>query len=207
MARIKICGIMREQDIDAINISLPDYIGFVFAVSRRQIDSKRAKALKDLLNPSIETVGVFVNEEINNVIKLCDSHVIDMIQLHGDENEDYIRNLKKCVPNKIIKAIRVKDSEDIKNAVEFSCDYLLFDTFNEGRYGGIGMSFDWSVVSGINRPYFLAGGINSGNILQAITQCSPFCIDVSSGTETAGYKDPEKIMDIVARVKQTNRFK
>ena len=202
MAKIKICGLMREQDIDAVNTALPDYIGFVFARSKRQIDEKKAKALKACLNPFIKAVGVFVNEEIKNVIKLCNSHVIDMIQLHGDENEDYIKRLKNCVSNKIIKAIRVKDLEDIKKAMEFSCDYLLFDAYHEGKYGGTGKTFDWSMIPDINKPYFLAGGINSDNIVQAIEQHSPYCIDVSSGVETNGYKDPEKIMDIVARAKQ-----
>ena len=202
MAKIKICGLMREQDIDAVNTNLPDYIGFVFARSKRQIDVKKAKALKDCLNPSIKTVGVFVNEEINNIIKLCNTKVIDLIQLHGDENEDYIRKLKDYVPNKIIKAVRVRDQEDIKKAMKFSCDYLLLDTYQRGEYGGTGKAFDWSVIPEISKPYFLAGGINSGNIEQAVKQCNPYCIDVSSGVETNGYKDPEKIKEIVAKVKQ-----
>jgi len=202
MAKIKICGLMREQDIDAVNTNLPDYIGFVFARSKRQIDVKKAKALKDCLNPSIKTVGVFVNEEINNIIKLCNTKVIDLIQLHGDENEDYIRKLKDYVPNKIIKAVRVRDQEDIKKAMKFSCDYLLLDTYQRGEYGGTGKTFDWSVIPEISKPYFLAGGINSGNIEQAVKQCNPYCIDVSSGVETNGYKDPEKIKEIVAKVKQ-----
>jgi phosphoribosylanthranilate isomerase len=105
MAKIKICGLMREQDIDAVNTALPDYIRFVFARSKRQIDEKKAKALKACLNPFIKAVGVFVNEEIKNVIKLCNSHVIDMIQLHGDENEDYIKRLKNCVSNKFSQEI------------------------------------------------------------------------------------------------------
>jgi len=202
MAKIKICGLMREQDIDAVNTSLPDYIGFVFAGSKRRIDEGKAKVLKDCLNPSIKTVGVFVNEDIKNIIKLCNIDVIDLIQLHGDENEDYIRKLKDCVPNKIIKAIRVRDQEDIKKAMEFSCDYLLLDTYQIGEYGGTGKAFDWSVIPEISKPYFLAGGINSSNIEQAIKQCNPYCIDVSSGVETNGYKDPEKIKEIIAKIKQ-----
>lgn len=201
MAKIKICGLMREQDIAAVNTALPDYIGFVFARSKRQIDVKKAKALKACLNPSIKAVGVFVNEEIINIIKLCSSHVIDLIQLHGDENEDYIKRLKNSVSNKIIKAIRVKDPEDIKKAMEFSCDYLLFDAYHEGKYGGIGKTFDWSMIPDIKKPYFLAGGINPGNIIQAIKHHNSYCIDVSSGVETDGYKDPKKIMDVVAKVR------
>jgi phosphoribosylanthranilate isomerase len=203
MSKIKICGLMREHDVNAVNIALPDYIGFVFAKSKRQIDEKKAKALKDCLNPFIKSVGVFVNEEIENIIKYCNTHLIDMIQLHGDESEDYIKRLKNSVSNEIIKAIRVKCPEYIKKAMEFSCDYLLFDAYYEGVYGGTGKTFDWSVITDISKPFFLAGGINSGNILQAIKQHSPYCIDISSGVETDGCKDPEKIMDIVARAKDT----
>ncbi len=199
MAKIKICGLTREQDIDTVNIAMPDYIGFVFARSRRQIDEKKAGMLKACLNPLIKAVGVFVNEEIENIVKLCNSRTIDIIQLHGDENEDYIRRLRDCIANKIIKAIRVKDRKDIEKAIVFSCDYLLLDTYVEGIYGGIGKPFDWSVISDVNKPYFLAGGINSENIVQAIEQLGPYCIDVSSGVETNGYKDHGKIMDIVAR--------
>ena len=202
MAKIKICGLMREQDIEAVNTAFPDYIGFVFAKSKRQIDENQAKILKACLKPSIKTVGVFVNEEIKNIIKLCNSNVIDIIQLHGDEDEDDIKILKDNLSNKIIKAIRVKDSEDIKRAMEFSCDYLLFDAYHERKYGGIGKTFDWSMIPHINKPYFLAGGIHSDNIRQAIKHHNPYCIDVSSGVETNGYKDPKKIMDIVALARQ-----
>lgn len=197
MAKVKICGLKRQQDIDAVNIALPDFVGFVFAKSKRQIDADKAKALKNSLNPSIKAVGVFVNEDIKNIVKLCSSEIIDMIQLHGDENEDYIKSLKNYFPNKIIKAIRVKNKEDIEKATEFSCDYLLFDSYHEEKYGGIGKTFDWSLISGINKPYFLAGGIDISNIAHAIGQYNPYCIDISSGAETDGYKDPEKIMKIV----------
>lgn len=202
MAKIKICGLMREQDIDAVNTNLPDYIGFVFARSKRQIDVKKAKALKDCLNPSIKTVGVFVNEEINNIIKLCNTKVIDLIQLHGDEDEDYLKRLRSRVANKIIKAVRVKEAQDIMKALDFPCDYLLFDAFREGEYGGSGRTFDWSLLPQIPKPYFLAGGINADNIAQALTEHDPYGLDVSSGAETNGWKDPKKIWDIVARVRQ-----
>lgn len=201
MPKIKICGLTRKPDIEAVNIALPDYVGFVFAKSKRQINEKKAKTLKAYLNPSIKVVGVFVNEDIRNVIKLCQSNVIDIIQLHGDENEDYIKELRDCVSNKIIKAIRIKDPEDIERGMEFPCDYLLFDTYHARKYGGTGKSFDWSIIPNTKTPYFLAGGINLDNIRQAI-EYNPYCIDVSSGVETKGYKDAEKIMKIVAMVKE-----
>jgi len=201
MTKIKICGLMREQDIDAVNTALPDYIGFVFARSRRRIDEQKAKALKARLNPAIKAVGVFVNEEMKKIIELCNAHVIDLVQLHGDEDEDYIKRLKNRVSNQIIKAVRVKAPEDVKKAMGFSCDYLLLDAYHEKEYGGTGKAFDWSVIPDINKPFFLAGGIHPGNVMQAIGSCNPYCIDVSSGVETDGYKDPEKIMEMVARVR------
>jgi len=201
MTRIKICGLTRMQDIQAVNAAFPDYIGFVFAVSRRRITPEKAGALKACLNPGIKAVGVFVNEDIENIIKLCNLHVIDMVQLHGNEDEGYIRKLKAHIPNKIIKAIRVRNTGDIEKAAELSCDYLLLDAYHERMYGGSGETFDWSVIPNIHKPYFLAGGINAGNILQAIEQCHPYCIDISSGAETDGHKDPRKIMDIVTKVK------
>lgn len=203
MAKIKICGLTREQDIRAVNAALPDYIGFVFAISKRQIDEKKAKLLKQGLNPVIKTVGVFVNEEIEKVINICNSQIIDMVQLHGDEKDDYIKELKKYVSNKIIKAVRVKGPEDVKKAMEFSSDFLLFDSYQGKEYGGTGKTFDWSVITGINKPFFLAGGINCCNVTHAIESCNPYSIDVSSGVETNGYKDPKKIMDIIAAVRQT----
>lgn len=203
MAKIKICGLFREQDITAVNASLPDYIGFVFAQSRRRIDAKKASELRSCLDPFIKAVGVFVNEDIKNIVKLCDSDVIDLIQLHGDENEEYIKELKMYVSKKIIKAVRVRDTTDIKRTVGSLCDYMLLDAYQQGSYGGIGRPFDWSVIPDLNKPWFLAGGIDSGNIARAIESYDPYCIDVSSGVETDGYKDPAKIAAIVAKVRET----
>jgi len=202
MAKIKICGLTRQQDIETVNRALPDYIGFVFANSKRRIGGDEAKALKAGLNPFIKTVGVFVNDDVRNIVRLCESGVIDMIQLHGDEDEDYIMRLKNSVPNSIIKAARVKGSDDIKKAMDFSSDFLLLDGYHEGMYGGSGKAFDWSVIPLINKPYFLAGGINSDNIMRALEGCKPYGIDVSSGAETNGFKDPEKIFDIVAAARR-----
>jgi phosphoribosylanthranilate isomerase len=202
MAKIKICGLMRVQDIAAVNDALPDYIGFVFARSKRRIDPWKARELRACLDPFIKAVGVFVNEDIKNIVKLCDSDVIDLIQLHGDENEEYINELKGHVSKKIIKAVRVRDTEDIIRAAGSSCDYMLLDAFQEGKYGGIGRAFDWSVIPDLKKPYFLAGGIDPDNIVRAIELCDPYCVDVSSGVETDGYKDPAKIAAITAKVRE-----
>ena len=132
---------------------------------------------------------------------------IDLVQLHGDENGDYIKALKSRVPNRIIKAVRVRSPEDVKRAVEFSCDYLLLDTWHEQHYGGTGNVFDWSLVPKTIKPFFLAGGINSANIAQAIEKLSPYAVDVSSGVETDGYKDPAKILEIVSRARRIKELK
>lgn len=198
MARIKICGLTRKEDIDAVNSALPDYIGLVFAKSRRQVSEEQAKVLKAHLNPSIEAVGVFVNDDVDRIIRLCRTGVIDLIQLHGDEDEIYIQALKSSVPNRIIKAVRVRETDDIKKAMALSCDYLLMDAWHEGQYGGMGKTFDWSLIPEISKPFFLAGGIHTGNIQQAVEAYHPYAIDVSSGVETDGFKDPVKITEIVA---------
>lgn len=204
MSKIKICGLSRPQDIDAVNLVQPDYIGFVFAKSRRQVSPETAKILKNSLNPVIKAVGVFVNEKMETIVNLCNSHVIDIIQLHGDEDEDYINTLKAQAPYPIIKAIRVKDLNDVKKSVGIPCDYLLFDTYQDKQFGGSGKVFNWSYLTDIKRPYFLAGGIYSGNVQEAIKQCNPFCIDISSGVETNGYKDTKKIIDIVKKIRSGN---
>ncbi|HEY8348358.1 MAG TPA: phosphoribosylanthranilate isomerase [Clostridia bacterium] len=202
MTKIKICGLMREEDIDAVNAACPDYIGFVFAESRRRIDGDRARQLKAMLDPSIKAVGVFVNEGIGNIIRLCDMDVIDLIQLHGDEDAGYVEELRKHTSKKVIKAFRVRTTEDIARAAAFPCDYVLLDAYQEGKYGGVGQPFDWSLIPGIGRQYFLAGGIGEDNVEEAILKFRPYCVDVSSGAETGGFKDPRKIRSIVGKVRQ-----
>lgn len=202
--KIKICGLTRLEDIVAVNEILPDYIGLVFAPSPRQVTASKATELKKLLDPSILAVGVFVNEDMDNIISLCRSGTLDMVQLHGDEDLEYIELLKKIIPHPIIKAIRVRDSEDMNKANQLPCDYLLLDSYKEGSYGGNGATFDWSLISDITKPFFLAGGIHTENVLGAIKQCKPFCIDVSSSVETNKLKDPEKIVKIVQLVRNQN---
>ncbi|MGB4660463.1 MAG: phosphoribosylanthranilate isomerase, partial [Mobilitalea sp.] len=189
MTKIKICGLSRPIDIEMVNNVLPDYIGFVFAKSKRQVNDSTALLLKSNLDPKIQVVGVFVNEDSNRIVRLCQEGVIDVIQLHGDEGEGYIRQLKSSVSNPIIKAVRVQTAEDIRLAEELSCDYILLDTYKDNQYGGSGETFNWSIVPKGKKPFFLAGGINTENVLEAIESMNPYCIDVSSGVETDGYKD------------------
>ena len=201
MAKIKICGLSRPIDIDIVNEALPDYVGFVFAKSKRQVSTILAAELKMRLNPDILAVGVFVNEEIEHIIQLCRTGTIDIVQLHGDETKEYIHKLKASIMNPIIKAVRVRSTEDIISASELSCDYLLLDAYRENQYGGCGETFDWSTITQTGKPYFLAGGIDIGNIMNAIVQTNPYCIDVSSGVETDGWKDSKKIIEIVTKVR------
>ena len=201
MSKIKICGLTQQEDIRTVNEYLPDYIGFVFAESRRQITEEQAKLLKQKLSPRIKAVGVFVNDTTRRIAELCSKGIIDLVQLHGDEDEDYIRNLRTMTDKEIIKAVRVKSASDITQAFGSDADYLLFDTYHKQQYGGSGIAFDWSLIQKPARQYFLAGGLNEENILEAVRNYQPFALDVSSGVETDGKKDPQKIRNIIAKVR------
>ncbi len=201
MTKIKICGLRRQEDIESVNLMEPDYVGFVFAKSKRQISAKEAGTLKGMLKPNIKVVGVFVNEEISKIFELVKEGIIDLVQLHGDEDAEYIKHLTSCTSAQIIKAIRVKDQESLTHVKQLPGDYLLFDTYRREQYGGSGERFDWSLLSNIDRRYFLAGGINTSNVEIAIRLTKPYGIDISSGVETDGYKDRDKIIDFVNKVR------
>ena len=185
MTKIKICGLRRKEDIDIANKYKPDYIGFIFAENRkRTIDINLAKKLYSMLDHKILAVGVFLDQDIE-YIKKCIPY-IDLIQLHGSEDENYIKELKKITNKKIINAYR----EDL------NADYLLLDNINPGS----GISIEWKDIKCYNKPVFLAGGININNINKAL-ELKPYCIDVSSGAETDGYKDINKVKEIIERVR------
>lgn len=205
MTKIKICGLSRPADIEMVNIAKPDYIGFVFAKSKRQIDPKTAARLRMQLSPDIKAVGVFVNEAADTIISLCNENVIDIIQLHGDETEDYIKKLKAATDKPIIKAVRIKDRYDAGRPEYSDCDYLLFDSYKKDSYGGNGKVFDWNLIGRADKPIFLAGGINHDNVEEAINRITPYCIDVSSGVETDGYKDFNKIIKMVNMVRSVEK--
>ena len=200
MSKIKICGLSRAADIDAVNRALPDFIGFVFAPSRRRIDAETAAQLKDRLDPKIKAAGVFVNQELDFIAGLYGSGVIDIVQLHGDEDEAYIAELKEKTGCPVIKAAGVGDT--LPPLCE-GADYYLFDALSVER-GGAGRVFDWAALKGYaGPPYFLAGGLGLGNIAKALRTLAPYCIDVSSGAETDGKKDAGKIWEIVRLVRET----
>lgn len=206
MTRIKICGLRREEDIQYANACMPDYIGFVFAKSKRQVTKEQAKQLKKGLSPEIASVGVFVNEEIATIVDVVKAGIIDIVQLHGDESNDYIRNLRELLPEvSIIKAVRVASQQDITASKDIEADYLLFDSFSLKEYGGTGETFDWNLLKDIEKPYFLAGGINTENVHKAIRVSNAYAIDVSSAVETDGYKDREKMTAMTEAVRTYTR--
>ncbi len=203
MTKIKLCGLKSLNDIEIINKYNPEYIGFIFyKKSKRYIDYKTAKMLKNALNKNILAVGVFVNEDINTVVKLLNENIIDIAQLHGNESENYIKTLKKLTNKTIIKAFKVENTLDIKKAKQSQADFVLLDSGT----GGTGQTFNWSLIDDFNKPYFLAGGLSIENIKTALDMLSPYALDVSSGIETSGKKDPEKIKAFIQTVRQHERI-
>ncbi|MCL2071138.1 MAG: phosphoribosylanthranilate isomerase [Oscillospiraceae bacterium] len=191
--KVKICGLTRIEDIHYVNDAKPDYIGFVFAESRRKVTPQKALELRGKLSVDIIPVGVFVNEPIENVISLVENAVIDMIQLHGSENAEYINRIKSLTDKPIIKA-----NADRNTAL--LADYLLFDNIVPGS----GKCFDWDTLRGDGRPqkpFFLAGGLGIDNIQEAITKLNPFVADTSSGVETNGIKDCFKIKEFIQKAR------
>ncbi len=204
--KLKFCGIRRWQDITYLNACMPDYAGFVFAKSPRQISATTAAALEQELHPAIKRVGVFVNEPIESLLQTAVLANLDALQLHGDEDENYIRHLRSAlqIPCEIWKAVRVRKAAQIANANRLPVDKLLFDSFAENTYGGTGTVANWQLLRQANaeKPFFLAGGLNSQNIMQGIHSVQPFGVDLSGGIETDGYKDKEKMLQITKLVKQ-----
>ena len=240
MSKVKICGVGRAEDVDAVNRALPDYVGFVLAPSRRRVSAAEAAALKERLDPRIATVGVFVNEDIGEVAKIVERGIVDMVQLHGDEDDAYIKRLKEACGCGVIKAIGIRAAvanaayrSDAGTCVACnsllqpqphpqylpqlplqpplpllptpppSADYLLFDApASPGQRGGGGRAFDWNVLKGYSgAPFFLAGGLTACTVADAVRTLSPYCVDVSSGVETNGRKDADKIMHFVSTVR------
>ena len=202
MTRIKLCGLTRPCDIEWANALTPDYIGFVFARrSRRYVSPERAKALREKLDPGISAVGVFVNEAPEVVSALLNDGVIDIAQLHGSEDEDYIQSLRALTDRPLIQAFRIDGVHDLKRARASSADRILLD---HGA-GGTGSAFDWTMLKDFDRPCFLAGGLGPDNVAQAIKAIRPFAVDVSSGIETDGVKDVLKMTAFVNAVRNANQ--
>lgn len=197
MTRVKLCGMTRPEDILAVNELKPEYIGFVFAKkSRRCVSKEQAKVLKGMLDPTVKAVGVFVNEAVECVADLLNEGVIDMAQLHGEEDEAYIRRLKEISGKEIIKAVRVRSEADVIAGESSGADFVLFDAG-----AGDGKVFNWKLLESVKRPYFLAGGLGPENVGDAVMRLRPFGVDVSSGIETDGVKDALKMAKFVEAVR------
>ena len=198
MTKIKLCGLSRTEEIEAANELKPEYIGFVFAPkSRRYVTPEKAAELKKQLSGEIQAAGVFVNEAVEKIAELLNNNIIDIAQLHGDEDEAYIRRLRQLTGKPIIKAFQVKSEKEITDARQCSADYILLDSG-----AGTGTVFDWNILKKIDRPYFLAGGLSAGNVGKAVRELHPFAVDVSSGIETDRRKDKEKMAAFVAAVRK-----
>ena len=195
MTKIKLCGLRRAEDIEAANLLKPDYIGFVFyKKSKRYISFEQARILKSMLK--VKAVGVFVDENPKVVADLLEKGIIDLAQLHGSEDEAYIKTLRKLTDKPLIKAFQIKTAEDLKKAEVSSADMILLDAGT-----GDGVSFDWNMLKSFNRPYFLAGGMSPENVRPAIEKLHPYGVDVSSGIETDGVKDIEKMREFMTNAR------
>lgn len=210
--KIKTCGLFREEDINYANELKPDYIGFVFAESKRKVGVEKAYNLKNKLDKEIKSVGVFVNDNLDFILNLIREKIIDIIQLHGNEDNDFLDNLKTKTNAKIIKFIPVENADSILNSLNIFSDFILLDNFK----GGVGKTFNWDYlkeafelnkkfIEVFNKKYFLAGGLNKENINEAL-KFNPYCVDLSGGLETDGIKDFEKMKYIINITKNYKNY-
>ncbi len=198
MTKIKLCGLSRAADIEVANFLLPDFVGFIFwAKSKRYISPNDAAKLKNILDKKISAVGVFVNEKISAVAEIA--KFLDLIQLHGAEDENYISEIKKITAKKIIKAFKIKTAADLQRAKNSRADFILLDSG-----AGTGETFNWQLLKNFEREYFLAGGLTVENVSAAVKDLKPFAVDVSSGIETGGLKDSAKMKKFVDIVRSEN---
>ena len=200
--KVKMCGISKVETIPAVVEAKPDYMGLVFAPSKRQVTVEQAKILIEELHKQcinhydtkvVKTVGVFVNETLDNLVRIADTANLDAVQLHGDEDEAFIQSLKERTNVEVWKAVQIRSAADVEKWIDSSADMLLFDAYHKDERGGTGEVFDWSSLDAFERPFMLAGGIDSTNVARAIRTVRPYGIDISSGIETNGVKDDEKI--------------
>jgi len=207
--KVKMCGISKVETIPAVVEAKPDYMGLVFAPSKRQVTVDQAKTLVEELhkqytkrynngaeqsnNDEIKTVGVFVNETLDNLVSIATEANLDVVQLHGDEDEAFIQSLKERTNVEVWKAVQIRSAADAEAWIDSRADMLLFDAYHKDERGGTGEVFDWPCLDEFERPFMLAGGIDSTNVARAIRTVRPYGIDISSGIETDGVKDDEKI--------------
>jgi phosphoribosylanthranilate isomerase len=199
MSKIKLCGLSRPCDMDYVNEAGPDFCGFIINVpkSRRNVTPETLRKLRPLLREGITPVGVFVNAPQEDIVSLVKDNVISVVQLHGQEDEEYIAALREKISVPIIQAFKVASREDVEKAVKSSADYILLDNGS----GGTGKTFDWSLLDHITRPFILAGGLGPDNLEAAVKALHPWAVDLSSGVETEGYKDRDKMIKAVSIVR------
>ena len=200
MTKIKICGLKRPEDIAYVNAAKSDFAGFIIDVpkSRRNVSPEKVRELTALLSPEILPVGVFVNAPMETILSLANDGTLKTLQLHGQESQSYLEELKKQVSIPVIRAFSIRSAEDLTEAEKSPADFVLLDN----GAGGTGETFDWSLLSSFKRPFFLAGGLRPENITEAVSRFHPYALDLSSGVETDGYKDKEKIIAAVAAVRR-----
>ena len=212
--KVKMCGISKVETIPAVVEAKPDYMGLVFAPSKRQVTVEQAKILIEELHKQcinhydikvVKTVGVFVNETLDNLVRIADTANLDAVQLHGDEDEAFIQSLKERTNVEVWKAIQIRTAADTEKWIDSSAEMLLFDAYHKDERGGTGEVFDWSSLDAFERPFMLAGGIDSTNVARAIRTVRPYGIDISSGIETNGMKDDKKITAFTKIVKSIGR--
>ena len=197
MTKVKLCGLQTEEAVKEVNRLLPEYAGFICTAGfRRSVEEEQLKRLKALLDERVTAVGVFVNEPMDRVISLLEKGLIDAVQLHGGEENAYIDALRERTGCEILQAVKIDSAEAVKRAETSHADLALADG---GR--GEGKQCDWSLLETLNRPYLLAGGLNPENVREAIERLHPFGVDTSSGIETEGKKDPEKMRLFVRRAR------
>ncbi len=199
--KIKICGLKSLEDISFINEAQVDFAGFIFAKeSKRRISLNQAIEMKKSLSENIQSIGVFVNEKIETILDVTNAKVIEIIQLHGNEDNEYINILKSKTDLKIIKAF--KADENLKYNIDNTlADFVLIDSYNKNNFGGTGEVFDWGLIPETDKKIFLAGGLNAQNISEAMKETNSYCVDINSGVETDGKKDKNKIFEITKLVK------
>lgn len=198
-AKIKLCGLSRPVDIDYVNQVKPDYCGFIvnFPKSRRNVTPEQVRALTARLSGDIIPVGVFVDESVETVAGLLEDGTIAVAQLHGHEDEAYLAALRKLTAKPIWQAFQIRSAADLERAKSSTANLVLLDS---GQ--GSGVTLDWSILADFPRPFVLAGGLTAENIPAAVQQVKPYAVDLSSGVETEGYKDYEKMLAAVAAVKK-----
>ena len=202
VTKIKICGLRSEEDIRIVNRCQPDYAGFICCSRfRRYVPPDTLEQLSKLLHPEIRKVGVFVDQPVEQIAQIVRRQLVDIIQLHGCEDERYISGLRQLIPSeiRIMKAYQIHSAEDICQVEASTADDVLLD----GGQGS-GQTFDWRKIESMNRPFFLAGGLNPENVEEAVRRLHPCAVDVSSGVETDGHKDEEKVRQLISRVREMN---